>query len=125
MRTLGQIRSEFALKIVLEYKHIKTLKPFSAGAPSMILQNGFGQALAFWAAKGKEEHVVLLTMVREWFNQNGNDFFKSTKIEEFLDKISKSSQHDYFEAQQEAMQLLEWIKRYANAFIQDKEKKEV
>ncbi|WP_413848161.1 type III-B CRISPR module-associated protein Cmr5 [Desulfobacula sp.] len=124
MRTLGQMRSEFALKKVLENQTLKTLKPFSAGAPSMILQNGFGQALAFWAAKGKYEHMALLTVIREWFNKNGNDFFKSNTLEEFMIKISESSQQDYFEAQQETMHLLEWVKRYANAFIKDIQKEE-
>jgi CRISPR-associated protein Cmr5 len=119
MRTLGQVRSEFALKKVMENINLKSLKPFSAGAPSMILQNGFGQALAFWAAKGKDEHIALMTIVRDWFNKD-NSMFQSKSIQEFLEKISESSQDEYFSAQQETLYLLEWVKRYANAFIEDK-----
>jgi len=46
MRTLGQKRAEFALNKVVDIPQDKKdkFKPFSAGAPSMILQNGFGQA---------------------------------------------------------------------------------
>ncbi len=119
IRTLGQRRSEFALKKVLENQGLNALKPFSAGAPSMILQNGFGQALAFWAAKGKEQHnahTALFTIIREWFNIYNKDF-KSSDQKEFLEKVSKSSQEEYFIVQNEALQLLEWVKRYANAFI--------
>lgn len=119
MRTLGQVRSEFALKKVMENLNLKSLKRFSAGAPSMILQNGFGQTLAFWAAKGKDEHIALMTLVMDWFNEN-NSKFQSNSKEEFLKKISESSQDEYFSAQQEALHLLEWVKRYANAFIKDK-----
>lgn len=118
IQTLGQKRSEFALKKVMENEKLKALKSFSAGAPSMILQNGFGQALAFWAAKGKEEHNTLFTIVREWINENHTDFKTETQ-KEFLMKISQSSQEEYFAVQQETLYLLEWVKRYANAFITD------
>ena len=116
IRTLGQQRSEFALKKVMENQNLTSLKPFSAGAPSMILQNGFGQALAFWAAKGKNEHNTLFDIIRDWFNIY-NTKFKSADQKEFLEKISQSSQEEYFTLQDEALQLLEWVKRYANAFI--------
>ena len=33
----------------------------------MILQNGFGQTLAFWKAKGKNEHNIMFDIVQEWF----------------------------------------------------------
>ena len=119
MRTLGQERSEFALEQVLIRKDIKTLKSFSAGAPSMILQNGFGQALAFWASKGKAEHKALLDMIRQWFNNQGEPFIQSENTEGLLLGLSQVSQQKYFTAQQEALDLLEWVKRYANAFILD------
>jgi len=119
IRTLGQQRSEFALEHVLKNKNISALKPFSAGAPSMILQNGFGQALAFWASKGNDEHNALFSIVREWFNIYDKDFISADQ-KEFLEKISKTSQEKYFTMQNETLQLLEWVKRYANAFIKSK-----
>ncbi len=119
MRTLGQERSEFALKKVLESKEITALKNFSAGAPSIILQNGFGQALAFWASKGKAEHNALLDIIREWFNEQKDFFIQADTTQDLLLKLSEISQQEYFAAQQEALNFLEWVKRYANAFIQD------
>lgn len=123
MRTLGQERSEYALDRVMENLDVKELKAFSAGAPSMILKNGFGQALAFWKAKakGKErsEHQIMFSLVRAWLLKKG--FASGSTDVEFLKDISTMAQHQYLEAQKETLALLEWVKRYANAFI-EKEK---
>ena len=51
IRTLGQKRSEYALQKVNEKLTVTKLKNFSAGLPSMILQNGLGHTLAFCSAK--------------------------------------------------------------------------
>jgi len=116
MRTLGQERSEFALEKVLANIQEERLKPFSAGAPSMILQNGFGQTLAFWKAKGKNEHNIMFDIVQEWFLKK--KFAKGSTAHEFLTDISVMDQSRYLKAQMEALALLEWVKRYAHAFIE-------
>lgn len=61
MRTLGQKRAAFALKKVMKNKCNKPeeFKRFCAGAPSVILQNGFGQALAFWYSKKKNQKTSI------------------------------------------------------------------
>ena len=56
MRTLGQERSQFALERIIGGKSkinedVKSFTSFTAGAPTVILQNGFGQAMAFWLSK--------------------------------------------------------------------------
>lgn len=119
MRTLGQERSEYALDKVVENLTVKELKAFSAGAPSMILKNGFGQALAFWKAKGKNEHQIMFSLVRAWLLKKG--FASGNTDVDFLKDLSTMEQHRYLEAQKETLALLEWVKRYANAFI-EKEK---
>ena len=118
MRTLGQKRAEFALNKVMELKekNLSKFKPFSAGAPSMILQNGFGQALAFWASKGKAEHQAMLNIVSGWLCDNVH-LVQSTETPAFLRELSTMDQRRYFEAQQETLAVLEWVKRYANAFL--------
>lgn len=122
MRTLGQKRAEFALekvsKMAPEAK--AKFKPFSAGAPSMILQNGFGQALAFWISKGRNEHMDMFNIVRDWLSYENkdvrNNFVRRTEShQEFLQAISKMTQSEYLTAQKETLALLEWIKRFANA----------
>lgn len=116
MRTLGQERSEYALDRVMENIKTKELKAFSAGAPSMILKNGFGQALAFWKAKGKNEHQIMFSIVQQWLVKRG--FAEGDTDVVFLKNLSTMAQHQYLEAQKEALALLEWVKRYANAFIE-------
>jgi CRISPR-associated protein Cmr5 len=124
MRTLGQKRAEFALDKVINIapETKERFKPFSAGAPSMILQNGFGQAVAFWIAKGKgkNEHMEMFNIVKEWLSYEKddvkNDYVKKTNnTKEFIEAISKLSQPEYLAAQKETLALLEWVKRYANA----------
>ncbi|MGM0609239.1 MAG: type III-B CRISPR module-associated protein Cmr5 [Candidatus Muiribacteriota bacterium] len=121
INTLGQERSKFALEKVLEIKKknaASEFRTFSAGAPTMILQNGFGQALAFWCAKNKEHFDSMFDIVREWLNQRG--FITSSDKESFFKNISSISQSEYISAQKEAMNLLEWVKRYSHSFISDK-----
>lgn len=122
MRTLGQKRAEFALNRVTNIPQEKKekFKPFSAGAPSMILQNGFGQALAFWIAKGKNEHMTMFNMVKEWLSYEKDDvknnFVKRTdSAKDFVEALTAMTQQEYLTAQKETLALLEWVKRYANA----------
>ena len=124
MRTLGQKRAEFALQKVtnIPEEAKERFKPFSAGAPSMILQNGFGQALAFWISKGKNknEYLTMFNIVKEWLSYENSDvhnkFIQKTQSHrEFLEALSKMNQSQYLTAQKETLSLLEWIKRFANA----------
>ena len=75
MRTLGQKRAEYALEKVLDIPadKKKDFKSFSAGAPSMILQNRFGQTLAFWLSKGAEKHIALFDMIWQWLPYEKDD----------------------------------------------------
>lgn len=120
MRTLGQMRSEYALNAVLQLSNEEKnhFKPFSAGAPSMILKNGFGQALAFWLSKSKSEHLAMLNILVGWLRDESNMVEGDTTAEVIRD-LSQMDQKRYREAQQEAICLLEWVKRYANAFLGD------
>jgi CRISPR-associated protein, Cmr5 family len=115
MRTLGQERAEFALNKVVDIPQDKKekFKPFSAGAPSMILQNGFGQAIAFWISKGKGEHIEMFNIVKNWLCQN--NLASGQNKRDFILNISQMDQSKYLTAQKETLALLEWVKRYANA----------
>ena len=123
MRTLGQKRAEYALGKVLAIpggKKKEDFKSFSAGAPSMILQNGFGQALAFWLSKGTDKHITIFDMIKNWLSYEKDDVKNSfvTKTEnpvDFIKELSGMDQIKYLTAQKETLALLEWVKRYANA----------
>ena len=152
IKTLSQERSEFALGRILNYQEQykvknkknneevyikKEIRNFVIGSPSVILQNGLGQAIAFWASKAGEkskdkldQHVFLLNSIIGWLikvglyvpnNQNSNDI----DYKNLLVSLSKDfSQKEYLLAQKEVISLLEWMKRYANAFwkVDEKEK---
>jgi len=123
MRTIAQERARYALEKVLELKcDRKDFKSFSAGVPSMILQNGFGQVLAFLLAKGSDKdlkekkddkHIVMLEIIREWLVKR--EMVKGNSNAEFIKNINNLTQDKYLAAQNETLKLLEWVKRYANA----------
>ncbi len=123
MRTIGQERSEFALNKVYEGRNIDKLKNFSAGAATVILQNGFGQAMAFWLSKADKKGTVddkygfIFNAIKTWLKKKSFiDQFDNNKDKEFISRLSTVSQREYLSAQKEAILLLEWIKRYASAF---------
>lgn len=119
MQTLGQQRAAFALEkltqnLLNKDKDFKEeFKSFTAGVPSMILMNGFGQALAFMVAKKKEEkYYIVFSILKEWLIQKG--FANSaSNTRDFLLNIAQMDQREYLAAQKETLALLEWVKRYA------------
>ncbi|MDP2268175.1 MAG: type III-B CRISPR module-associated protein Cmr5 [Deltaproteobacteria bacterium] len=119
MRTMAQKRAEFALSEVLAATgkvERDKLKTFSAGAPSMILQNGFGQTLAFWQAKGKQEHMTLFDILTRWLKQTDmKNFGECKQAKDYIQKLSTMEQREYLNNQCESLALLEWVKRFANA----------
>ena len=65
-RTLGQKRAEYCLKKLKELKCGRgDFKKLSAGLPAMIIQNGFGQTLAFLAAKSSKTESGQIVFKKE------------------------------------------------------------
>lgn len=120
--TDAQKRSAFALVELntLSCDREKFAK-FSAGLPSMILQNGLGQALAFLLAKGKKkkesdpdnEHLCSFKIIINWLNEK--NILKKNHNRQSVYEISQLAQQDYLRAQSETLKMLEWLKRYANS----------
>lgn len=119
MRMLGQERAEFALKRVLSAKSVEKFDSLAAGAPSQILQNGFGQTLAFWISKNDDKHKKLFGIVKDWLTKK--EFVTHCEEDkDFIIGISELKQDQYLLAQKETIALLEWVKRYAKAFCEKK-----
>ena len=129
MRTLGQERSEYALKEILKVneklQNKNEFASFVSGVPSMILQNGFGQTLAFLFSKcknnknnevnKKDKYNILLEIIKDWLEEK--KFVKKAEdIKEMILNISSLDQKGYIAAQKETLSLLEWVKRYSQAF---------
>jgi CRISPR-associated protein Cmr5 len=120
MRTMAQKRAEVALEEVIKIKSDKgKFETFAKGAPSMILQNGFGQSLAFWLAKGTDKHIELFNMVKNWLSLKRGDinnaFTTQTDRRKFIEELAGMEQSQYLSAQSETLAFLEWVKRFASA----------
>lgn len=137
MISQNQKRAAYALEKVKAYlyslkseKDKKEFKSFVAGLPAMILQNGFGLTMAFLLSKQKDsektKQKVAFDQIKEWVvecSEITKNYFKDTNArsndKDFLLHINKLDQIQYRTIQQEALNLLEWIKRYAAAFVID------
>ncbi len=116
-KTLGQQRAAYCLEKLEKITcSRKEFKPLSAGLPAMILQNGFGQTLAFLQAKGKDKHVAAFQIIAGWLIDRTllTDDDRPAGI---LKQISELEQTKYLHAQKETLAMLEWLKRYANASL--------
>ncbi len=116
-RTLGQQRAAYCLERLENLTCSRAdFKSFSAGLPAMILQNGFGQTLAFLLAKGKDKqdkHLAAFNIITGWLLKR--NFLADPKPAQVLTEISQMPQTTYLHAQKETLAMLEWLKRYANA----------
>ncbi len=121
--TLAQQRSAFALeRIEQPIKDRLKFGKLVAGLPAMILQNGFGQTLAFLLSKATDKnldidkldkHFLAFDMIARWLKQDG--ILNDAEPIDVMKALSEMPQDQYLRAQEEAMSVLEWVKRYANA----------
>ncbi len=119
---LEQLKNTFSNGGNLTIK--KELANFIVGAPTMILQNGFGQTMAFLLSKCKgktdinDKHYFTFRTIARWSERiNGK---VPTEKSGFFEAVSKLEQTDYLKLQEEALKMLQWLKRYARAFQEEK-----
>lgn len=121
--TIAQERSAFALNEVKKLgQNPKEFGKLVAGLPAMILQNGFGQSLAFLLSKGTDKHgrfeesnkhLKAFDIIARWLVKR--KMLPNDDREKVVITLSGLPQVDYLQAQEEALRVLEWVKRYANA----------
>lgn len=122
-QTIQQKRAAFALNKLLETgnKVDKELAQFIIGVPNMILSNGIGQTFAFLLSKKKSKMGTVFDIMKDWLEQQMPAQFPHVEDNiQFLKKFNSISQPKYLDAQHECLRLLEWLKRYARAFSEDK-----
>jgi CRISPR-associated protein Cmr5 len=120
-KTLEQKRAAFALakvqavngEIAGEYATL------AKRLPSMVIQCGVGQSLAFLLSKEREECKIMYSHLEEWLNgpideQHPRRIYNSTKL---IEGLMHGSRQDYTAAQEEALSLLEWFSKFATAFL--------
>lgn len=134
MRTREQIRSEFALGEVKEFEESDV--NFIVGIPTMIINNGLGQTLAFLLSKKQadskekfDKYFFCFNAIKEWLTDKeyGVNGLRGEEIQndkEIFLKIAKLDMLKYTNAQSEAIEFFSWIKRYARAFQKMKKNKE-
>ncbi|PIE00912.1 MAG: type III-B CRISPR module-associated protein Cmr5 [Acidobacteria bacterium] len=122
MRNLAQKRARFALECVQEANRdlneteLEKFSSFAAGSPSVILQNGFGQALVFWLSKGKSRHLKVYDALGKWLKEQGFlKAFNADRRVELIEELCEMDQRKYLAAQKESLAFLEWYKRFANS----------
>ena len=130
IQTKQQKRAAFALEQIKNFKDTKKdakefheLANFIVGVPNMILSNGLGQTLAFLLTK-KDKQKKTFWVIKDWLESSDNSFFTSKANDEmeFLTQFTTVDQRKYLSMQEETLRLMEWLKRYARAFDDFKDK---
>lgn len=123
IKTLQQERAKFAYDCVFKIKQQnngelkKEYKSLVRKFSSMILQNGLGQALAFLKAKGESHHQSLYNHINSWlrskFAPNDGSFDVLLRI------INENASVEYRLYTKETLSFLTWLKKFAEAELED------
>ncbi len=136
MQTMQQKRAKYALeqvqKAINNGINQKEYKAYAANLPAMIHTNGLGQATAFFKSKGNKTndaynaYNAIYQLLSDWLC--GNVDYASTQpykdCDNLLEGITTRDMHQYRVAQAEAQALMDWVKKFAKAFMDSDEKKE-
>ena len=130
LRSMDQERAEFALKKIQailggpDANHQAEVRRYLNNLPALIRMNGLGQALAFFLTKKKKKpedkdtaHETIYYMVSAWLcdaSSKGRIFSESADV---LTSITQSDMAHYMAAQNEALALLQWLKKFAVALL--------
>ncbi|GIX15056.1 MAG: hypothetical protein KatS3mg118_3015 [Paracoccaceae bacterium] len=90
--------------------------------PARIIMNGLGQALAMERAGSEKDpgHKLLYRHMDAWL-RTGWEHSPYKGQPDILKAIVSGSEADYIRAQGEAMAYLEWLKKFAAAFLKEQE----
>ncbi|MDQ6951765.1 MAG: type III-B CRISPR module-associated protein Cmr5 [Mariprofundales bacterium] len=117
MRDKDQIRAAFAWQQVEQAKAAlgdgyKEYKNLAKGAPAMMMSNGLMATLAFFNAKGKEHHQLLCNDILQWL---AKELSISEEYGAVMEKMFHSDSATYRCATDETMQLLRWLRQFADS----------
>lgn len=122
-RSMDQDRAEYALAKIDAIANgddarQAEVRRYLNGLPALIRMNGLGQALAFYHMKDEgSAHRQIYHLVGEWLcadTSKGRVFKEDPDV---LKAITRSDIQHYMAAQNEALVLLEWLKKFALAFL--------
>ena len=126
-QTLEQKRAKHALNCIDEIIKKNQLKEkystFVSRMPTMILNNGLGQALAFLLSKSENKEDAAKTFYNQlqaWLCGSDGIYPEGNLIRLLMDNDRKK----YIHAQSETLALLNWMKKFSDAYLVE-HKKEV
>lgn len=123
MQTIQQQRAKYALDSVrafannpkIDKKQRSEYKSYAANLPAMIHINGLGQAAAFYKSKGGT-HKALYGLLSGWLTKDNQPYAGKAEL---LEGIVDCDMHRYRLAQAEAQVLMEWVKKFAGAYMSE------
>ncbi|MFB6259734.1 MAG: type III-B CRISPR module-associated protein Cmr5 [Thiohalorhabdaceae bacterium] len=128
MQTMQQRRAAFALERVQRVADNDKIAPkefvaYASGLPAMIHMNGLGQAAAFYRSKGGDKqggasYQYLYDLLSDWLCDEGQPFEDHSDL---LVGITSADMAAYMLAQAEAQALMDWVKKFAKAFLGEQE----
>ncbi|MBA3473295.1 MAG: type III-B CRISPR module-associated protein Cmr5 [Rubrobacter sp.] len=119
-RLLSQKRAAYALERVQEAHEDQDYARLCRDLPAMLLQNGLGQSLAFLLSKrgeqkdgGQKAAGRLYADVSGWLIQERGVYAGGDLVE----AVINGDRNEYMAAQEEALELCGWLKRFADALM--------
>lgn len=133
-QTIQQKRAKYALEQITSLtannnfteEQQKKFVSYTNSLPAMIHSNGLGQAMAFHKAKGsnkglaetddkKRAYNALYKIVSDWLCESPQVYKDYADV---LRGITEENMQSYQLAQTEALVLMSWVKKFANAFLE-------
>lgn len=119
-QTIAQLRAKHALA---QIETMKTqddghLSAHIAGFPAMILMSGFGQACAFFLSKGGTRKLAYHAL-DNWLTSPDRPYASTRNG--LMHAITGNDAAKYRLAQAEALAYLDWLKKFAKAFLKSEE----
>lgn len=125
-RTVEQKRAAFALNFVTAFQGSKAeLATHIQKTPIRILQNGLGQALAFLLANNegktgdkRKSSGTLYDHLQKWLCEAGQPcrVYDGT-AGDLMKQVVEGNRAQYLRAQQEALALFTWLKKFSDAYL--------
>lgn len=132
MQTLEQERAAHALAKIRpaskemfagDEEKAEKFASYVEGLPATILANGLGQAAATLLAQAKgdqsDPHYKLYRLLEEWLCRDAGQA-PYRRANDLLEAIVDNDRQTYLHAQAEALAWLEWLKKFAVAFLKKK-----
>ncbi len=132
LQTISQERARHALDNIQNVKGISEdkLKSYIVGMPAMILMSGFGQTCAFYVSKAeftkedskrKDEHKAygkVVEILWGWLKEHVSAFADKPDL---MTAITHVTAQEYQLAEAESLEYLNWLKKFAKAYLKGDE----